>query len=135
MSEGHDSPSLARRANLQTVLCVYNDVMHVLITAGNTLVPTGRKSANFATPGNSYTELFRGGDLERTEPGTLPFGPNGEEWQVDRVYAWSGGVFRQVSTNQFTAATELIPASSPMNAPHPLAMRIIASRNTPRIEP
>ena len=85
---------------------------------GNTLVPTGRKSASFATPGNSYTELFRGGDLERTEPGTLPFGPNGEEWQVDRVYAWSGGVFRQVSTNQFTAApaTPLATTATPLPA-------------------
>jgi hypothetical protein len=71
---------------------------------GNTMVATGRKSTDNATPGNSYTELFRGGDLEMSEPGFLPFGPNGEEWQIERVYAWSAGTFRQVSTTQFTAA-------------------------------
>jgi eukaryotic-like serine/threonine-protein kinase len=80
---------------------------------GNTLVPTGRKSTDNTTPGNSYTELFSGGDLEVSDPGSLPFAPNGEEWQVDRVYAWSGGAFRQVSTNQFTAtlATPLPPTA------------------------
>jgi len=85
---------------------------------GGTLVPTGRKSTDFTTPGNSYTELFRGGDLERTEPGNLPFGPNGEEWQVDRAYAWSAGAFRQVSTNQFTAApaTPLATTAAPLPA-------------------
>jgi serine/threonine-protein kinase len=71
---------------------------------GQTLVPTGRKSTDNTTPGNTYTELFSGGDLEVSDPGNLPLGPNGEEWEVDRVYTWSAGVFRQVSTNQFTAA-------------------------------
>jgi serine/threonine-protein kinase len=71
---------------------------------GSTLVPTGRKSTDNTTPGEQYTELFDGGDLEISDPGPLPFGPNGEEWQVDRVYAWHAGAFSQVSTNQFTAA-------------------------------
>jgi eukaryotic-like serine/threonine-protein kinase len=85
---------------------------------GGTLVPTGRKSTDNTTPGNSYTELFHRGDLEITEPGYLPFGPNGEEWQVDRVYAWHAGAFRQVSTNQFTAvpATPLATTATPLPA-------------------
>lgn len=80
----------------------------------DTLIPTGNKSTDNTTPGNSYTELFRGGYLEISEPGTLPFGPNGEEWQVERTYAWSAGEFRQISTTQFTAAlTSPLPPTAP----------------------
>lgn len=68
-----------------------------------TLIPTGNASTDNATPGNSYAELFNDGDLDRIDPGSLPFGPNGEEWQIERSYAWRGEEFRQVSTTQFTA--------------------------------
>ena len=79
-----------------------------------TLIPTGNKSTDNTTPGNSYTELFRAGHLEISGPGNLPFGPNGEEWQVARTYAWSAGAFHQVSTTQFTAALALpLPATAP----------------------
>jgi hypothetical protein len=79
-----------------------------------TLIPTGNKSTDNTTPGNSYTERFHDGNLEISEPGTLPFGPNGEQWQVDRTYSWSAGAFRQVSTTQFTAAlTQPLPATAP----------------------
>jgi hypothetical protein len=85
----------------------------------DTLIPTGNKSTDNATPGNSFTELFRGGYLEISQPGTLPFGPNGEEWQVERTYAWSAGEFRQISTTQFTAAlASPLPATAP---PLPIA--------------
>jgi hypothetical protein len=84
-----------------------------------TLIPTGNRSTDNRTPGNSYTELFHGGDLEISEPGNLPFGPNGEEWQVERLYAWSSGAFRKISTTQFTAALALpLPATAP---PYPAA--------------
>ena len=79
---------------------------------GDTLIPTGNRSTDNRTPGNSYTELFHGGDLETSDPGSLPLGPNGEEWQVDRVYAWRAGVFRQVSTTQFTAALATAPPAT-----------------------
>jgi len=79
-----------------------------------TLIPTGNKSTDNTTPGNSYTELFHSGYLEISEPGTLPFDPNGEEWQVERTYAWSAGGFHQVSTTQFTAAfASPLPATAP----------------------
>ena len=79
-----------------------------------TLIPTGNKSTNNTTPGNSYTELFHDGHLEISEPGNLPFGPNGEEWQVERTYAWSAGALHQISTTQFTAALALpLPATAP----------------------
>ncbi len=70
----------------------------------DTLIATGNASTDNTTPGNSYAELFGNGDLDRIDPGSLPFGPNGEEWQIERGYAWSGGEFREVSTTQFTAA-------------------------------
>jgi hypothetical protein len=79
-----------------------------------TLIPTGNKSTDNTTPGNSYTELFHGGYLEISEPGYLPFGPNGEEWQVERTYAWSAGAFHQISTTQFTAVlASPLPATAP----------------------
>jgi len=79
-----------------------------------TLIPTGNASTDNTTPGNSYAELFSGGDLDRIDTGNLPFGPNGEEWEIERGYAWSGGEFREVSTTQFTAgpATPL-PQTAP----------------------
>jgi hypothetical protein len=80
----------------------------------DTLIPTGNKSTDNATPGNSFTELFHGGSLEISDPGNLPFGPDGEEWQVERTYAWSAGEFHQVSTTQFTAAlASPLPATAP----------------------
>jgi hypothetical protein len=77
-----------------------------------TLIPTGSKSTDNTTPGNSYTELFHGGHLETSEPGPLPFGPDGEEWQVERTYAWSAGEFHQISTTQFTAALASPPPAT-----------------------
>jgi hypothetical protein len=68
-----------------------------------TLMPTGKASKDNTTPGNSYAELFSDAGLDRIDPGTLPFGPNGEEWEIERSYAWRNGVFREVSTTQFTA--------------------------------
>jgi hypothetical protein len=58
-------------------------------------IPTGKRSTDNRTPGNSYSELFHDGHLEISEPGTLPFGTNGSEWQVERRYAWSSEVFHQ----------------------------------------
>jgi pimeloyl-ACP methyl ester carboxylesterase len=68
-----------------------------------TLIPTGNASTDNTTPGNSYAEFFSDGDLDRLDTGSLPFGPNGEEWEVGRTYTWNGGEFREVSTTQFTA--------------------------------
>jgi hypothetical protein len=78
----------------------------------DTLIATGNKSTDNTTPGNSFTELFHGGDLEISEPSELPFGPDGEEWQVERTYAWSAGQFHQVSTTQFTAALASPPPAT-----------------------
>lgn len=80
----------------------------------DTLLPTGNASTDNTTPGNSYAELFSGGDLDRIDAGSLPFGPNGEEWEIERGYAWSGGEMREISTTQFTAglATPL-PGKAP----------------------
>jgi hypothetical protein len=80
----------------------------------DTLMPTGNASTDNTTPGNSYAELFSDGDLDRIDTGVLPFGPNGEEWEIERGYAWSGEEFREVSTTQFTAgpATPL-PQTAP----------------------
>ena len=79
-----------------------------------TLIPTGNKSTDNTTPGNSFTELFHGGYLEISDPGYLPFGPDGEEWQIARTYAWSAGAFHQISTTQFTAAlASPLPATAP----------------------
>ena len=72
-----------------------------------TLIPTGNKSTDNTTPGNSYAELFHSGYLEISEGGYLPFGTNGEEWQVERTYAWNAGAFHQISTTQFTATLAL----------------------------
>ena len=80
----------------------------------DTLIPTGNKSTDNTTPGNSFTELFHGGYLEISDPGQLPFGPDGEEWQVERTYAWRTGEFHQISTTQFTAAlASPLPATAP----------------------
>lgn len=78
------------------------------------LIPTGRMSTDNRTPGNSYTEVFSHGYLEIVNPGYLPFGPNGEEWQIGRTYAWRSRVFRQIATTQFTAAQS---SPLPMAAP------------------
>jgi pimeloyl-ACP methyl ester carboxylesterase len=81
---------------------------------GNTLIATGNRSTDNATPGNSYSEYFHDGDLSTSEPGSLPFGPNGEEWQIERTYKWTGGEFQQISASQFTAAkANPLPASAP----------------------
>lgn len=81
---------------------------------GGTLIPSGNSSTDNTTPGEQYTELFDHGDLEISTPGSLPYGPNGEEWQIGTVYAWSNGAFRLVSTTQFTASTATpLPATSP----------------------
>jgi pimeloyl-ACP methyl ester carboxylesterase len=80
---------------------------------GNTLVATGNGSTDNRTPGNSYVEFFRDGDLVTSEPGTLPFGPNGEEWQIERAYKWSARAFGQISSTQFTAAAaQPLPATA-----------------------
>jgi hypothetical protein len=80
----------------------------------STLIPTGSASTDNTTPGNSYAELFSNGDLDRIDTGTLPFGPNGEEWEIERGYAWSGGVFREISATQFTARSATpLPQTAP----------------------
>ena len=48
----------------------------------STLIPTGNASTDNTTPGNSYAEFFSNGDLDRIDTGSLPFGPNGEEWEI-----------------------------------------------------
>lgn len=84
------------------------------------LIPTGDKSTDNATPGISYTELFHDGDLETSEPGSLPFGPNGEEWQIEQTYSWRDGAFQQVSTTQFTARLASPPETATV-PPFPIA--------------
>ncbi|HVB41326.1 MAG TPA: hypothetical protein VNF47_01305, partial [Streptosporangiaceae bacterium] len=82
--------------------------------AGGVLIPTGKRSTDNRTPGNSYTELFRDGYLEISEPGNLPLGTNGSEWQVERTYAWRSGAFHQASSTQFTATlASPLPATGP----------------------
>lgn len=80
----------------------------------STLIPTGNASTDNLTPGNSYAELFGNGHLDRIDTSTLPFGPNGEEWEIERGYTWSGGVFREISTTQFTATSATpLPRTAP----------------------
>jgi hypothetical protein len=77
------------------------------------LVPSGHGSTDESTPGISYFERFYDGGIQESEPGTLPFGPNGEEWQVIREYHWNGNVLAQTSSNVFTASTATAPPQSP----------------------
>jgi hypothetical protein len=79
-----------------------------------TLIPTGNASTDNTTPGNSYAELFSDGDLDRIDTSTLPFGPDGEQWEIERGYTWSGGEFREISTTQFPAKSATpLPQTAP----------------------
>ena len=80
------------------------------------LVPSGHGSTDNTTPGNSYFEGFFHGGIQVSEPGSLPFGTNGEEWQVIRDYDWNGTALVQTSSNVFTASTAPAPPPSPPNA-------------------
>lgn len=70
---------------------------------GYTLIPTGRKSTNQLTPGNSLGEFFHDGHIVRSEAGSLSFGTNGDMWQVVRTYSWDSGAFHEISTSQYIA--------------------------------
>ena len=82
------------------------------ISDSTALIPSGLPSTDNTTPGNSYYEGFVGGDLERADPGTLPFGTNGSEWMVIRTYRWAGSYFAQTQSNVFTAASAAVPPST-----------------------
>lgn len=79
------------------------------------LVPTGHGSTDNTTPGNSYLERFSDGGIQESEPGSLPFGPNGEEWQVIHDYHWNGDALVQASSTAFTASAAQAPQPSPIN--------------------
>jgi hypothetical protein len=83
-------------------------------SSATTLVPTGSKSTDNSTPGIEFYMQFLNGGLQTGNPGTLPYGPDGEEWQVIQNYLWNGSAFAQSSSNLFTAAQTTSP---PTNAP------------------
>jgi hypothetical protein len=82
--------------------------------SGTTLVPSGANSTDNTTPGEFYFERFFNGGLQVSDPGSLPYGPDGEEWQLAGEFLWKGTAFTASSTNQFVATTaQPPPASAP----------------------
>jgi hypothetical protein len=76
-----------------------------------TLTPTGQKSTDNSTPGNEYWMDFVNGTIETVDIGGLPFGPNGEQFPVDRYWRWQGDTFVVDHDNIFTAAPAPDPAT------------------------
>jgi hypothetical protein len=83
----------------------------------DTLVPSGNDASDNTTPGNEYFERFVDGGLEVSQPGSMPYGPNGEEWQIIRTYHWNGAAFAESTSSMFTATTASAPPSNAPNLP------------------